>query len=430
MEGLRALATTAREEGDDAAATALLAESLAVARQAGDRRGAATSLFLLGWGALAEGDYATARRHLETSLSLCRQTGEGQAQVASVLNRLGDVLRAEGDVLTARALHADALATWRAVGYPRGIADALGALGEAAVALGDPATARACYDEALAASRQPSGEQFPGVGVAEVWPWWPAPSARPARPASTRSRRWPSGVTPSAGAATSIASPPCWRTSRPWPPPTPSRRGPYAWWARPTRCAPPAGSPRYPLHQVYLDRGVAPARRALDAAAAAAALAEGRAMTLDQAITEAVDWAPATESGASLGGAPSPPAGPRALAHEPAGGRPGRLRLDVQTYEVWRGEERLAPALSPQEFALVAYLYTHQERVCTRRELGDALWGAHAWDLAMLHNLVRRVKAKLEPAPGRPRYLHAAGASATASPPDRGAPAGGWPAGR
>ena len=82
------------------------------------------------------------------------------------------------------------------------------------------------------------------------------------------------------------------------------------------------------------------------------------------------------------------------------------LRVDRQTYEVWRGAARLAPALSPQEFALVAYLDAHRERVCTRRELGDALWGAHAWDPPMLHNLVRRVKAKLEPAPGRPRYLH------------------------
>jgi DNA-binding response OmpR family regulator len=80
--------------------------------------------------------------------------------------------------------------------------------------------------------------------------------------------------------------------------------------------------------------------------------------------------------------------------------------VDRQTYEVWRGEERVAPALSPQEFALVAYLDAHRERVCTRRELGDALWGAHAWDPPMLHNLVRRVKRKLEPAPGRPRYLH------------------------
>jgi len=83
-----------------------------------------------------------------------------------------------------------------------------------------------------------------------------------------------------------------------------------------------------------------------------------------------------------------------------------RLRVDAQTYEVWRGEERLAPPLSPLEFGLVAYLYAHRERVCTRRELGDALWGAHAWDPPMLHNLVRRAKSKLEPAPGRPRYLH------------------------
>jgi DNA-binding response OmpR family regulator len=79
--------------------------------------------------------------------------------------------------------------------------------------------------------------------------------------------------------------------------------------------------------------------------------------------------------------------------------------VDALTYEVWRDDRMLVPPLSPQEFALVAHLYAHRERVCTRRELGDAVWGAHAWDPAMLHNLVRRVNAKLAPAPGGPRAL-------------------------
>jgi len=165
------------------------------------------------------------------------------------------------------------------------------------------------------------------------------------------------------------------------------------------------GRPRYPLQQAYLDRDVAPARRAL-AAGAAAALAAGGALTLDQALAEAVDWSPAE--------APARSGDSCARLREPAGQPPaggdataaGRLRVDAGTYEVWRGDERLAPPLSPLEFGLVAYLYAHRERVCTRRELGDALWGNHAWDPPMLHNLVRRVKAKLEPVPGRPHYLH------------------------
>jgi hypothetical protein len=155
------------------------------------------------------------------------------------------------------------------------------------------------------------------------------------------------------------------------------------------------GNRRYPLRQAYLDRHLAPARRALGGGGAAA-LAEGRALTLDQAISEAVDWAPELGAGWPAAAEPHPE------EDLPAA---GRLRVDGQLYQVWRGEERLAPALSPLEFALVAYLDAHRERVCTRRELGDALWGAHAWDPPMLHNLVRRVKRKLEPAPGGPRYI-------------------------
>ena len=51
------------------------------------------------------------------------------------------------------------------------------------------------------------------------------------------------------------------------------------------------------------------------------------------------------------------------------------------------------------------HLYERAGRVCTRQELGDAVWGRDRWDPAMLYRLVRRVKEKLEPLPARPRYL-------------------------
>jgi DNA-binding winged helix-turn-helix (wHTH) protein len=54
----------------------------------------------------------------------------------------------------------------------------------------------------------------------------------------------------------------------------------------------------------------------------------------------------------------------------------------------------------------VRYLYERAGRVCSRQELGDAVWGRDRWDPDMLYQLVRRVKAKLEPDPAHPRYLH------------------------
>jgi DNA-binding response OmpR family regulator len=53
----------------------------------------------------------------------------------------------------------------------------------------------------------------------------------------------------------------------------------------------------------------------------------------------------------------------------------------------------------------VRHLFEHAGRVCPRQELGDAIWGHGCWDPAMLYRPVRRVKEKLEPDPGRRRYL-------------------------
>ena len=83
----------------------------------------------------------------------------------------------------------------------------------------------------------------------------------------------------------------------------------------------------------------------------------------------------------------------------------GPLRIDAPAHTVWRGDVALEPPLSVKEFALVRHLYGRADRVCSRQELGDAIWGAHGWDPRMLYRLVRRVREKLEPQPERPRYL-------------------------
>jgi pSer/pThr/pTyr-binding forkhead associated (FHA) protein len=81
------------------------------------------------------------------------------------------------------------------------------------------------------------------------------------------------------------------------------------------------------------------------------------------------------------------------------------LRVDPQAYEVWIGESQPARRLSAQEFQLLRYLYEHRDRVCTRHELGDTIWGAHNWDPNMLHRLVHRLKEKLEPDLEQHRYI-------------------------
>jgi transcriptional regulator with XRE-family HTH domain len=82
-----------------------------------------------------------------------------------------------------------------------------------------------------------------------------------------------------------------------------------------------------------------------------------------------------------------------------------RLRVDAQLYQVWIGRRCLERRLSAQEFELLRYLYEHDERVCTRRELGDSIWGEDNWEPNMLHRLMHRLKEKLEPRPDAPRYV-------------------------
>jgi DNA-binding response OmpR family regulator len=151
-----------------------------------------------------------------------------------------------------------------------------------------------------------------------------------------------------------------------------------------------------------LEEHLAPAHRALGGAAEAA-WAAGRALALEQAIAEAVAD-PTGEGGSAIRTTPAVGAAPPGRSGA-AAGPSGPLRVDGQTYTVWRGAQPLPRPLSAQEFALARYLYERCERVCTRQELGDAVWGADAWDLTMLYRLVRRVKEKLEPRPDRPRYL-------------------------
>ncbi len=52
--------------------------------------------------------------------------------------------------------------------------------------------------------------------------------------------------------------------------------------------------------------------------------------------------------------------------------------------------------LSPQEFQLLDILAGAAPRTVPNQELADAIWGEGQWDSYMLHNLVRRVRRKLE----------------------------------
>jgi len=82
----------------------------------------------------------------------------------------------------------------------------------------------------------------------------------------------------------------------------------------------------------------------------------------------------------------------------------GRVRMDVERHVVTVDGEQLAMPL--KEFELLEMLLRNVGRVLTRGQLIDRVWGAdYVGDTKTLDVHVKRLRAKIEPDPGAPRYL-------------------------
>lgn len=91
-----------------------LEESLAIAREIGDKRSIALTLQPLGIAYHGQGDLVTARRHFEEGLVLAREIGN-KREVAAALIALAQLNRIDGQPDTAEPLYAEALALARAL---------------------------------------------------------------------------------------------------------------------------------------------------------------------------------------------------------------------------------------------------------------------------------------------------------------------------
>jgi len=81
------------------------------------------------------------------------------------------------------------------------------------------------------------------------------------------------------------------------------------------------------------------------------------------------------------------------------------LELDVRAGTV-RVDRHLAE-LSPKEFALLAYLYEHRGQVCSKDDIGYAVWPEYRQGVYdyQIENLVRRLRSRIEPNPNSPQLL-------------------------
>ena len=152
---LLGLAYAAMFTGDAPAAGALAEESLAAARDSGDRHTLAQVLFLLGWAAGNAGPGASERAEAfgTEALGLFRVLGDTGGQ-ADVLFMLGTFGINSGDYQRAAHFFADSLALLHERGDEKTTARGLGGLGTALLNLGDRATAREVLEESLVVARK------------------------------------------------------------------------------------------------------------------------------------------------------------------------------------------------------------------------------------------------------------------------------------
>jgi len=270
-------------QDDYTLARSRLAESLALYRALGDKLGIADVLRALG-SFVDNQDYLRARAYLEESLALYRELGH-LAGIGSTLSSLGQLAFRQGDYTLARPWLEEGLALWRTVGERGwGTTDSLTGLGELALRQGDYEQARAYLEEGLALSKE-SGQNLgdPWVFVRLGYHALRQGDAARARAVFEASQRqfsaagWKIGVVFALEGLASLAV--MQRQSE--------RAVRLFGWADAVREA--IGDRRPPDEQADVDRDMITIHSQLDETAFSAAYAEGRAMTMEQAIAYALE---------------------------------------------------------------------------------------------------------------------------------------------
>jgi predicted ATPase/serine/threonine protein kinase len=148
-------------QGNHAAALKLAKESLALAREQGDRPAIAAQLNALAISELLLGNHRAAKESCAEAFRAWEDLSE-PAAATHILSNLADIYKSEGDYARARSLHEQAFSRFQAVGDRSGMAWSLNHQGDVARAQGDVPAARKVYEQGLAIFR----ERNDGPGVA------------------------------------------------------------------------------------------------------------------------------------------------------------------------------------------------------------------------------------------------------------------------
>ena len=232
------LGTLAYLEGDYTRAQSRFAEGLTIQRALGDMTSVGLTLYNLGAVACDQGDYATARTLGEESLTIHRQLGD-MPNIASSLCNLGNVASDQGHYVAARSLYEESLTIHRQLGDRHGIALSLVNQGKILVKQSDFPAAHSCLEECFTLCRELGERRVVCYGLE-----YGAELSQQKQQAEQAIRLW--------GAASALRE--------------------------------TTGCPVPPQGQAAHDRNLADLRVAMGQDTFAVAWAEGRAMTMEQAI--------------------------------------------------------------------------------------------------------------------------------------------------
>ena len=159
----QALASLLQKRGDFGEALTCLAQAQATWAMLGNQTAVGHTAVEMGGVYWRKGEYGQARHHIEEGLALARSAND-QRVMTLALNLLGNVLFTQGDPIGARPLYEESLALRRQLGDQRGIADSLNNLGAVALKQGDYPLAQALFEESLALKRE-MGDK-PNISIA------------------------------------------------------------------------------------------------------------------------------------------------------------------------------------------------------------------------------------------------------------------------
>jgi len=155
VKALEAVGGLADDQGDFDRAVAAAEEGLEIISANADIQGSAAAPFLrlLGVVAYARKDFERAARHIGESIALSREVGDKQ-RIASSLHQLGNVVSDQGDYQRAKVLYEEALALTRELDNKPAMATLLVSMGAEFLLQGDPEQAVALNEEAAKLYRE------------------------------------------------------------------------------------------------------------------------------------------------------------------------------------------------------------------------------------------------------------------------------------